>query len=144
MKVCTICKIQKETSEFNRNKIRSDGLNNICRQCSNKRSRLYYQENREDHKKNMAIRKKRNREINQKKLLDILIGRMCSDCGTKDYRVFEFDHVSGDKVNNISQLIAEGYSWKVVTSEIEKCEVVCANCHRIRTFTRQGNYRIAL
>ena len=63
----------------------------------------------------------------------------CLDCGIADSRVFEFDHVRGEKSFNI------GGSWfrslDVVKSEIEKCELVCANCHRIRTFRRSNSYR---
>lgn len=142
MKTCTICKIQKGVSDFNKNKVRKDGLNNICKECSKKRSKLYYQENKEDHKKVIFARKKRIRERNQAILLDLLKSKCCSDCGTNDYRVFEFDHIEGNKINDVSQLVAEGYSWGVIQNEINKCEIVCANCHRIRTFTRHGNYRI--
>jgi hypothetical protein len=33
-------------------------------------------------------------------------------------------------------MIHDGFSWAAIKKEILKCEVVCANCHRIRTYDR--------
>lgn len=45
----------------------------------------------------------------------------------------DFDHV-GDKAFNIATAIDK--RWSEIQAEIKKCDVVCANCHRIRTYTR--------
>jgi hypothetical protein len=50
----------------------------------------------------------------------------------------DFDHVRGEKVANVSVLVAGGASRRRVLAEIAKCEVVCANCHRERTHGRQA------
>jgi hypothetical protein len=60
----------------------------------------------------------------------------CFDCGIKDPIVLDFDHVR-DKKYNVSQMIRDGFSWKAIKNEIAKCEVVCANCHRVRTHKRR-------
>lgn len=52
--------------------------------------------------------------------------------------VLEFDHVGDDKSANVGALIANGHALKRVIAEAEKCEVVCANCHRRRTARRAG------
>lgn len=60
----------------------------------------------------------------------------CADCGVKyPYYVMDFDHLR-DKVKNISQTTQ---SWSVarIKNEITKCEIVCSNCHRERTFSRR-------
>jgi hypothetical protein len=62
----------------------------------------------------------------------------CMDCKKSfPYYVMDFDHIKeqGYKINTISRLINTG-SIRQVKEEIEKCELVCANCHRIRTFSR--------
>jgi len=59
----------------------------------------------------------------------------CADCGyDKDPAALDFDHV-GEKSFSIgdNRLI----SWERLLPEIDKCEVVCANCHRIRTVRRK-------
>jgi hypothetical protein len=59
----------------------------------------------------------------------------CVDCGEKNHIVLDFDHLH-DKKYNISRMIHDGFSWKAIQKEISKCEIVCANCHRIRTHNR--------
>lgn len=56
----------------------------------------------------------------------------CADCGQQyPWYVMEFDHVRGEKKFNIGG--AHGVGIKKLATEIEKCEIVCANCHRART-----------
>lgn len=57
----------------------------------------------------------------------------CVDCGENDILVLEFDHVRGEKKFNISTRIATSTRWETIKSEIDKCEVRCANCHRRKT-----------
>lgn len=59
----------------------------------------------------------------------------CADCKqTFDPVCMDFDHVRGVKRKKIVQLVNDGYSKDVILEEIAKCELVCANCHRIRTW----------
>jgi hypothetical protein len=56
----------------------------------------------------------------------------CEDCHQSfPPCVMDFDHIRGKKRRNIGQLLKN--SLGVLLAEIEKCELVCANCHRIRT-----------
>jgi len=59
----------------------------------------------------------------------------CIDCGEMDPVVLEFDHVTGDKVRQIS--IMRSYRLPLLVAEIGKCEVRCANCHRRITERRR-------
>jgi hypothetical protein len=54
--------------------------------------------------------------------------------------VLEFDHI-GDKRSNVSWLVAQAWSVKRIADEIEACEVVCVNCHRLRTYRRRSSWR---
>lgn len=58
----------------------------------------------------------------------------CQDCGMfpKQPEVLDFDHVRGQKVTEVS--LMRNSTLEALVEEIEKCDVVCANCHRIRTF----------
>lgn len=62
----------------------------------------------------------------------------CADCGVNDSRVLDLDHVHAPKHGNVSDMVRSDRAWKVIMAEVRKCDVVCANCHRIRTFTRKG------
>jgi hypothetical protein len=68
---------------------------------------------------------------------DYLLAHPCVDCGEKDIIVLEFDHVRGDKKYNVSNLIMQSYGLNTLITEIEKCEVRCANCHRRITHKRR-------
>jgi len=59
----------------------------------------------------------------------------CADCGlkTNSPEIYDLDHYQGNKVNNVSRLISKRSPIELVVDELEKCEVVCANCHRLRT-----------
>lgn len=49
----------------------------------------------------------------------------------------EFDHQEGfEKVDTVSKMIGDGYSLQKILDEINKCELVCANCHRMRTLSK--------
>lgn len=61
----------------------------------------------------------------------------CLDCRWRGWaRGLDWDQVDGDKISDISKLIANGRPWLEITREIGKCDLVCANCHRIRTIER--------
>lgn len=96
---------------------------------------------REDRAKNALKFYYKNRDACLKKM-DIIRqfvrqqkDKPCCDCGVKfHFAAMEFDHVRGPKKFELSN--AGSRSIKSVTSEIEKCDVVCANCHAVRTYNR--------
>ena len=140
-KICTKCKDKKDIELFNKNKRKPDGYNNICRECSNARSKQYYNENRDHHKTIVMARNKKVAIENRRKIFDYYKSHPCVDCGEKDPMVLEFDHRDGvDKFDNVSTMIRD-YSWENISKEIAKCDVRCANCHRRRTAISQGWYK---
>jgi len=66
--------------------------------------------------------------------------RGCTDCGTKDARVLEFDHVNG-KEETVALMMRDSLLEDLVEEVTKRCEVVCKNCHAIRTHRRANNYR---
>jgi hypothetical protein len=62
----------------------------------------------------------------------------CADCKQRfPTCVMDFDHVRGNKSFTIGRAGASKYCTRRVLAEIEKCDVVCANCHRMRTDRRR-------
>ena len=77
----------------------------------------------------------RQKQQFKKKLSDLKSSLGCFDCGENNHIVLDFDHLR-DKKYNVSRMVHDGFSWKAILKEVEKCQVVCANCHRIRTYNR--------
>jgi len=61
----------------------------------------------------------------------------CVDCGETNQIVLDFDHVRGTKRYDISKVVTFGLSLAFLEEEIAKCDVRCANCHRIITHKRR-------
>ena len=60
----------------------------------------------------------------------------CTDCGNCFHvEAMEFDHVRGVKVKDISRMLS--FSRDALLDELLKCDLVCANCHRVRTWERR-------
>jgi len=136
------------------------------RQRKNERSRQYYQENRAKclaatsawAKRNTERRKthkakfrakpgvrakeaeymvRRRRNSAARFIADILRAAPCTDCNKRyPAQVMEFDHL-GDKNEEISVMVGRNPKPSALFAEIAKCELVCANCHRIRTINRR-------
>ncbi len=76
---------------------------------------------------------KRRRELRE--WVSSLKNIPCTDC-KKEYPavVMQFDHLGDEKkVDTVSKLVSGQYSRETILREIRKCEIVCANCHLIRT-----------
>ena len=67
--------------------------------------------------------------------------KACADCGTVfPPAAMEWDHLPGvDKLSDVSSLVVSRHCCKrVILAEIAKCELVCANCHAVRSEERRG------
>lgn len=101
------------------------------RAAQKKAKAAYNRANRETIR--IASRRRKMEQTAQINALKVAAG--CTDCGYNAHpAALEFDHILGGKQANVSALI--GYTWVRIQAEIAKCEVVCANCHRIRTVER--------
>lgn len=117
-KVCYRCEVLKPAAEFpDRTTPRAGGLSTYCRVCW-----------REIDKERRA---KKRQEINEYKL-----AKGCMDCGYATHpAALQFDHRPGEvKLFNIGLSITRGR--EALWAEIAKCDVVCSNCHAVRTAER--------
>ena len=97
----------------------------------------YYQKIKDTIRKkyleNGGREKSKKLRINNKKKCVEFFNGICCDCGLKSeyYDVYDFHHVDPDnKEKEISDIMNR--AWKTIQAEIEKCIMLCANCHRIR------------
>ena len=109
----------------------------INRYNSEKR-KAWYKEKVKD--KFFVEKQKQQAKARRDKLIQFLsnykLEKGCQDCGYNEHPVaLDFDHIKGEKSFNVS--LAK--SIKQAKEEIKKCEIVCSNCHRIRTYNRLNN-----
>lgn len=79
----------------------------------------------------------RERRRQMRVVLDALKDRPCADCNSRfPPYVMDFDHVRGDKRYILAKMTM--MSLERVFDEVAKCDVVCSNCHRIRTNRRKS------
>ena len=80
---------------------------------------------------------KKQKEALARYLKEVKEKNPCMDCKISyPYYMMDFDHVRGKKQANVAELI-NTLSKKRIDAEIAKCEVVCSNCHRARTYMRK-------
>lgn len=97
----------------------------------------YYEANKEKVKERAQIGRNISILNNKNFVAEYLKNHFCVDCNNSDPIVLEFDHVRGIKFKNVCDLVRGGYPLKTLKNEIEKCDVRCANCHRIVTYNRR-------
>ena len=62
----------------------------------------------------------------------------CVDCKARyHFSQMDFDHVRGAKKFELNAAQRGTHSLTVIAAEIDKCDAVCANCHRLRTYKQQ-------
>jgi hypothetical protein len=130
-RACSKCKVIKPIEEFNfRN--RSSGIRHrYCRECGKKFTQAHYKRNKYQYiERSIRAKEKRREYMRQTK------SRPCTDCGIQyPFYVMDFDHREGEiksfEMNHVNYV-----TMRAIKLEIEKCDVVCANCHRERTYRR--------
>lgn len=100
------------------------------------RARAWYAALPPERKRMIVERNERRRQANMYLIYAYLSVHPCIDCGETDVRVLEFDHVRGVKRGQVGSMAA--VSRRAVIDEIAKCDVVCANCHKRRTWIQLG------
>ena len=93
----------------------------------------YYLEN----KSKYSARNRAKNCLLRNKLIALKESTPCKDCGLQyPHYVMDFDHCRGTKLQNIGT--GRNFTLKTLTEEIDKCDIVCSNCHRHRTFMRRS------
>lgn len=140
MKRCPKCGLEKSLEKFYLRKTgpRAGKYYEKCSECMKVRGRGYYHQNKE---RQLPLAKNRKQKYikERKELLRRIKNKPCIDCG-KIYPpwVMDFDHRDAKlKIGSVSYLtFRKLLAFDKIKQEIEKCDLVCANCHRQRTYER--------
>jgi hypothetical protein len=140
MKKCSRCLEELPIDVFPVMNKKSGKLNSMCRSCKQEYDREYWSKNKNEKGQIKNENAKNNRLIKRQYIIDKLKESKCMDCGNSDWRVLEFDHRDREtKSFNISD--STSHSIEKIQIEMSKCDIVCANCHTIRTITQRGYYK---
>ena len=114
----------------------------MCRPCHSAYHREHYLANKQRYVDQARASKQRLKLERTRYLFEYFATHPCA--GEPDPMVLEFDHLEAcEKAFNIGEALSYR-NWPSILTEIEKCEVVCANCHRRRTARRGGTIRAVL
>lgn len=131
-KICPRCKELKPLDLFSKKSNSDDERQAYCTVCNKEQKARWYKRNRESQL--VAIRE---RKRGLRAFVSELKKLPCTDCGNSFHPVaMDFDHTSNDKVRTVSDLVKLGVSKENLLKEIAKCDLVCSNCHRVRTWER--------
>lgn len=130
---CSLCQETKPASEFY---VSGKYLYSHCKECKRKKDKNTYHTNDKE-KKRRQLNEKKSRHIRVLRakiyVYGILSKSKCIDCPESRLETLDFDHVRGQKSRNISVMVRKGLKIEDIKKEIEKCEVRCSNCHRVKT-----------
>jgi hypothetical protein len=116
---CGTCGKEKLLREFKSDHNRPYGKAYVCKDCHAERGR-------------------KNHLHNVGELYEYLKGKSCDSCGESNPLRLTFDH-QYDKKENVSDMVRR-YCWSTVLKEIEKCKILCANCHMEKTAEERGTH----
>ena len=138
MKQCSKCQQTKDLEEFawkSRDRLLKASW---CRACKSEWSKKKWAsgEIKQSNYEAKARRVERAREY----IWNLFKVSKCFDCGERNPIVLEFDHL-GDKFLAVSNMVSRNYGLDSIRAEIAKCDIVCANCHKIRTSERGKHWR---
>ncbi len=140
---CYRCGEVKPADEFAWRRRKRNQRDSFCRPCRSTYKREHYLANKQRYVDQAAASQRRLRLERMRYLLEHFAKYPCRDCGETDPVVLEFDHLDpNEKAFNISSAISYR-NWQTILGEIAKCEVVCANCHRRRTYKGSVRARLA-
>jgi hypothetical protein len=124
MKKCSKCGLEKENLEFNKHSNSTDNLTSWCKVCIRNSSNKHYINNKEKYSsKQEKIRKEKREWLNK-----IKSTLKCEQCGENHIATLDFHHVNpNEKEFGVAR---SGFSKEKILKEIEKCIVLCSNCHR--------------
>lgn len=123
MRECIECRSTLPLDEFYKNPGSLDGRLRRCKPCVRNR----YAAGRAERQKQLLAY-----------IQAVKVQRGCADCGYRENAVaLDFDHLPGFQKEHKLASMAAGSTKAKIDAEIAKCDVVCANCHRIRTANRR-------
>ena len=138
-KVCGKCNKRKLIDKFAiRNK--KTGLRQWwCIKCRSDYDKKRYKNKNGKEKQRLKDKNKKTAKRNSLFLYNYLKENPCVNCNEDDPIVLCFDHLDANtKHDNVANMVSGYYSIKRIQEEIDKCQVLCMNCHTRKTAVDQS------
>ena len=126
-KICSICKTEKSFDSFLWKNKSKNLKHSVCSECYKKVRKKSYDANSQYYKDKSKKRRKEHASQYEeyKKSLS------CKVCGESETVCLDFHHLyANEKDFNIAARKHSTTKFEKIVREIEKCVVLCANCHR--------------
>ncbi len=147
LKQCHGCGLSKPISEFQQTRRNKSGYRPRCTECKRRDGQKYARTHRKsNHRQYRKLysgfqakeaRRAAHRRERLKSALRVLKENPCLDCGDKlPYYCMDFDHLPGEMKKASIKDLSRSPRLRQVLNEVTKCELVCVNCHRLRTVRR--------
>lgn len=111
-----------------------------CKTCNKEHQKKWYSKNNKTQYERVTNGKEKYKKQNREFIIEYLKNNPCCICGENDIVVLDFDHLQ-DKKYDVSKLIYLTSSLETIKKEIEKCQILCANCHRRKTAKERNYYK---
>jgi len=132
MKTCSTCKEELPFENFSIKGKGSKGqtlYSSKCRECNKAYQREHYKKNKKYYAKKARVWGKDYRHRAYSYLREQAKDG-CAHCGEQDFRCLQFNHTDpSTKTASISNMIRDWKPIPLIKEELDKCEVLCANCH---------------
>ena len=131
---CGRCNLNLPLTAFARH---GRGHQTWCRECKKDYDAAWYRVNKA--KRQAKVRADREQWVTW--MDSLKDGKPCTDCGcVYPPYVMEWDHLPGvEKTLVLADTRRAAHAKERILAELQKCELVCANCHRERTFGGRKN-----
>lgn len=147
-RICSECGKEKNLdTEFTRHRQSKGGRLPYCRSCKalkdaayyllpenqtkiKERARQYYQDNKED-----RLRAIKNYQRDKKLEAVAVKGGKCERCEFDHPAALQFHHRDPETkmfdITSKTLSMPRKFPWETILTEIEKCDLLCANCHAV-------------
>jgi hypothetical protein len=128
-KPCNGCGVSKPNYMFLLNKTCNGSRTGTCKKCTSNKKVTAYHNRIEYARKDMRdrIQKRKNRAVEY-------MGGRCQDChGIFQSCVYDFHHIDPRQKALLPRVALRG-SWEKAVEELDKCVLLCSNCHRLRHY----------
>lgn len=129
IKVCRKCGDPKPIDDFHKCAKNKDGKHSYCKKCSVLGATAWYVDNKGDPELASRLQKYGKKQTVIRSIINAFkASKKCVNCPEDDPCCLDFHHLENKK-DTVSEMI-ERKNLRKIVAEINKCVLVCANCHR--------------